>query len=496
MSAFRRTADTTRRCAPSRASQQFSCPTLAICTGLGYKSFIDKNKSFFSTVAISGPRQQAHNLTPQPRVTWRVAPTTLLHPVSGRGTVSYWQGVYAHAVERADEPIFTTRHAERQRGTIISSEATLTERTPTEFRKFYEEWKKTAPANDSDVIPDEPRISASPRHADISDELQGLLFWRNISKEVQPLSTNWMVADNDNNVDKEDDEPRTPARSTECEHVIRPTVNELMSAVEEVEFEIRVYNAKTPTPGANVEYGKEYKACRPLKGDVRPIARFGSIRFATNDSIGESRKMSPTRGSIVGWKAGPNTHGNFLVDTFGSPLGANEEQEDIDSSNEFFADLLNAQPHRYIKGGFCERGPEESSRLATTSPSMTLNEARAFHGLPPVPPKIDPRPALPCGTRRVSDSFIGHKITSGGSPDNPDGNSAEDQIARRQESIHIRAKLSATDVKVLDIAIHASNFEDIGNAFGFRDKTAQRRGKSLLITASRSLSAVLGNVAA
>lgn len=389
----------------------------------------------------------------------------------------------------------STRPARMAAG-ILSCEAILTDRTPTEFRNFYNEWKKTAPANDSDVIPDKPKVSASPRHADLSDELQGLLFWRHISKEVQPLSTNWMVADNDNNVDKEDDEPRAPVRSIECEHVIRPTVNELMSAVEEVEFEKRIYNAKTPHPGPNVEYGAEYKAYPPLTGHVRPIARLGSIQFATEDSEGEGHNISPTRGSIVGWNARPNTHGYFLVDTFGSPLGPEEEQEDIDESNEFFADLLNAKPHRYIKGGFCERGTGESSRLtATTSPGMTLNEARAIHGLPPVPAPIEPRPALPCGTRRVSDSFIGHKITRG-SPDKAHGESVEHRIARQQECIHIRAKLSATDVKVLDTAIHASNFEDIGNEFGFRDKNAQRQGKTLLMAASRGLSVLMDNVTA
>jgi hypothetical protein len=41
-------------------------------------------------------------------------------------------------------------------------EALMIERTPSEFRNFYNEWKKTAPLNDSDIIPPKPRRSASP----------------------------------------------------------------------------------------------------------------------------------------------------------------------------------------------------------------------------------------------------------------------------------------------------------------------------------------------
>jgi hypothetical protein len=369
--------------------------------------------------------------------------------------------------------------------------------TPTEFRNFYDEWKKTAPPNDSDIIPPKPRRSASPRHNDLSKELQGLLFWRHISKAVQPLSTNWMVPDNDNDAGKEDDEPRASVRSTECEHIIRPSEDEMMEAVENVEYETRIYNMKVPLPGPDVEYGKEYKACPPLKGAVRPIARIGSIRFATKDSDQNGRRQSPTRGSIVSWHATPNTHGYFLVDDFGAPLGSDENDEDIHNSNQFFADLLGAQPHRYTKGGFCRRGGlVESSQLPTLPPpSMALNEARAFCGLKPAVPSNDNRAALPSGSRKVADSFVGHKITSEAG-DDTGGEPADEWIVRKQECIALRAKLSATDAKALDTAIHASNFKDIGKAFEFTEKTAERQGKRLLLAASKNLSALIANVAA
>jgi hypothetical protein len=362
----------------------------------------------------------------------------------------------------------------------------MIERSPTEFRSFYYEWKKTAPPNDSDVIPAKPRRAAFPRHADLSKELQGLLFWRHINKEIQPLSTNWMVPDNDNDIDKEDDEPRAPVRSKECEHVIRPSVDELMKAVENVEYDCRyrqipgaeipeecwpLARKNRPLPGPDVEYGEESKACAPLSGYVRPIARMGSIRFATEDSDQNGRNQSPTRGAIVSWHAGPNLRGQFPVDDFGAPLGSHENQEDIDSSNQFFSDLLNAQPHRYITGGICRR-----------------------IGGPALPSK-DNRPALPCGSRRVSDSFIGHKISSE-CDDCRNDEPADEWIVRIQERSDIRAQLSTYDVKALDTAIHASNFQDIGEAFDFRGKTAERQGKRLLLAATSNLSALIDKVAA
>lgn len=291
----------------------------------------------------------------------------------------------------------------------------MIDRTPAQFRAAYNEWRKTAPPNDLDIFPPKPRRSAKPRHDDLSSELQCLLFWRHINSDVQPLSTNWMMADNDNNVDKEDDEPRSPIRSTECEHVIRPSEDELMAAVEGVEFQTRIYNDKVPIPGPDAEYGKPYKACPPLNGYVRPIARLGTIRFATQDSVGAGQNISPTRGSVLRWNAGPHTDGFLPVDDFGAPLGPDEEQEDIDSSNQFFADLLNALPHRYVKRG----------------------------GIPPTMLLNDNRPALPCGSRRVSDSFIGHKITSSGD-DYRNDQSADEWIVKTQERSDIQVNYLRT----------------------------------------------------
>jgi hypothetical protein len=177
---------------------------------------------------------------------------------------------------------------------IISCEAILTNRTPTEFRRIYSEWSERHRSTpDSKIIPPRPRRSESTRHADLSKELQGLLFWRHISKDIEPLSTNWMVPDNDNDLEKEDDEPRAPRRSMECEHVIRPGVDEMMAGLGAAEFDIRLYNIKIPRAGTDVEYGD----------GVPAVARIGTLRFSTQDSVGTGSNVSPTRGSLIGWHA-------------------------------------------------------------------------------------------------------------------------------------------------------------------------------------------------
>jgi hypothetical protein len=366
----------------------------------------------------------------------------------------------------------------------------MTERTPAAFRSIYSEWSerhKSVP--DSKIIPPKPRRSDSSRHADLSNELQGLLFWRHITKDIEPLSTNWMVPDNDNDLEKDDDEPRAPRRSMECEHVIRPGVDEMMAGLAAVEFDIRIYNHKVPRTGTNVEYA-------PFNGRTHAVVRIGTLRFSTQDSVGTGSNISPTRGSLIGWHATAGKRGYSLVDDFGAPLGSDEDdQEDIDSSNQFFADLLNAKPHRYVKSGSCEIGTEIPSFPALPPTSMPINEARSLFGMPPTASSDDNRAALPSGSRRASDSFLGHKITSANA-NAGGGDSPDEWIVRHQEAVAIRAKLSATDAKVLDTAIHASNFEDIGNAFAFTGKTAQRQGKCLLLAANKNLSALIEQNAA
>lgn len=359
--------------------------------------------------------------------------------------------------------------------------------TPTDFRTAYQEWAKTAPTRDSDIIPDGPRKSANPRHSDLADQLKELLLWRNLMRPIWPLSTNFLEPDNDNNTERDEDDARAPLRSTDCADVIRPSVEEMMEAVSSIVFDER----GRPTSG-------DFEVRQPEDGESAqtypPIKRLGGLRFGVSDSNQlNGSKLSPTRGSLIAWHASEDRFGYLPEDSKGEPLGPKEDKQSvkqIEKSNEFFAKLLNTSPHRYIPKGVVRKANvinRELMKPSSPAVSLPLNEARAFYGLPPA--ANDNRPALPCGSHRVCDSFIGHHRHTA-VHDDP-SNEADGWLIKTGEALNIRAKLPAAYVKLLDTAITASNFADIGNAAGYCGKTAERHGKRLVLDACHALSRII-----
>lgn len=352
--------------------------------------------------------------------------------------------------------------------------------TPTEFRTSYDEWSKSAPANDSDVIPPAPRKSVRPRHADLSKEIDVLLLWRHISATVEPLSTNWMAPDNDNFVVEDDEEPRT-TRSMDCHVEVRPSLDEIEDAIDT----------------DDVEYGAFYKNSvqaenGSLLDDVRPIVRIGTLRFHSQDSDGS--RWSPTRGSLIRWDAGPDRLGFRPVENYGEPKGPSDigdNEEDIERANLFFAELLNAAPHRYVQSSPKNRRKlSDAPRPPLPSTTLSLSDARKFCKLHPLPHGNDNRAALPSGSRAVSDSFVGHHRPFA-SDSRPSGEIPEERLIRMEESKGLRAQLSRNDARALDLGICAANFSEIGEAYGYKGKTAERQGKQHLLTACKNLSALL-----
>jgi hypothetical protein len=286
--------------------------------------------------------------------------------------------------------------------------------TPTEYRKRFDEWRKTAPANDSDIIPPPPRYSGSSRHHELARALGVLLLWRCISEPVQPLSTNWLVPDNDNEYEDGDGPVRALSTSVECEYVIRPSDGEINRALDGVTFEIRPDGRKVPVAGPNVEFGPE----KPfswhskitglrLEGKTRPVTRLGALRFSAADSVGEGKNKTPGRGELLTWQAGPESYGRRISDAFGAPLGG--VARGTDSS------------------GFAE---------------------------------------------------------------------ADEWLIRNERLTTLRSQLSRDDAAALDTALHASTFRDVGQAFGFKGKTAERQGQQRLLTACKNLSNLIDREAA
>jgi hypothetical protein len=195
------------------------------------------------------------------------------------------------------------------------------ERTPAQFRAIYNDWRKTAPANDSDIIPDKSR-SESPRHAGMCADLKAMLAWREMKESGDPLQTNFMRAGMDDEIFDEDRTSTYPKRDVECEWEDRPTINEIMNALKGVIFKTQCDHAvmfwrgftvwterrvpdteameKAGALKALVGYGEEYNSDVFPKSKLMSIVRLGDLRFSDARSHGRH-----PRGSLMYWNSGP-----------------------------------------------------------------------------------------------------------------------------------------------------------------------------------------------
>ncbi|MER8921700.1 hypothetical protein [Mesorhizobium sp. M0802] len=66
-----------------------------------------------------------------------------------------------------------------------------------------------------------------------------------------------------------------------------------------------------------------------------------------------------------------------------------------------------------------------------------------------------------------------------------------DAVADRHDAARIRASIQPETAKILDLAMRAANFREIGEAYGHRGKHAERRGKAAVIEACEELDRTL-----
>ncbi|MDR6955223.1 hypothetical protein J2X65_004602 [Ancylobacter sp. 3268] len=95
-----------------------------------------------------------------------------------------------------------------------------------------------------------------------------------------------------------------------------------------------------------------------------------------------------------------------------------------------------------------------------------------------------------CGAFPVRDRLTAWRGSAGGAVD-PQAMvpppCMDDRIDAGRLACRVRERLSANDVAVLDAALEAQNFADIGRLFGFTGRTARRRGKMFLRHAATHL---------
>jgi hypothetical protein len=158
---------------------------------------------------------------------------------------------------------------------------------------------------------------------------------------------------------------------------------------------------------------------------------------------------TPHRGSLIRFAGGQP------FERLGTPYGA---KEDPGPSNEFFAKIFGA-------------------RLAGKGAAANDN-----------------RPGFP-HTAKVADLFMGCKVASTGEePDTGSVPTPYDGVAVADLHARVRAKLSAEDARVLDLALTCQNFRQLGEALGKAGKTAERHGKARLLAAVKRLAVALKEI--
>ncbi|MCZ0734580.1 hypothetical protein [Phreatobacter sp. AB_2022a] len=129
-------------------------------------------------------------------------------------------------------------------------------RTPAEHRAILARWRETASANDNQMIR-KPRPS-SPRHRQLADELRPLLRWRQLrsAAEAGDVPTTWLADIAGELLAANDNEPLREDGYLDA----RPSVDELMAAVESVVFQRRA--GRLVPVGGDIERDRDGRLVR------------------------------------------------------------------------------------------------------------------------------------------------------------------------------------------------------------------------------------------
>ncbi|MGA0564470.1 hypothetical protein ACO2RV_18650 [Ancylobacter sp. VNQ12] len=161
-------------------------------------------------------------------------------------------------------------------------------RSPALHRAIVDHWRESAPANDSDLLP--RHRPGTGRHEEFAELLPALRAWRDLDPP-ETVSTNWLVATNDNEPDKAASADTPPSVDSALE--MRPRPEELLRDMGDVEI---AYPERANSPAVSVGGDMVMHAhVQPYttKGvPCAPLARLGALRFAN----GETFERVPVRG--------------------------------------------------------------------------------------------------------------------------------------------------------------------------------------------------------
>lgn len=292
-------------------------------------------------------------------------------------------------------------------------------------------------------------------------ELDALLAWRN-QPTGEPVASNWNTAANDNRPTGEDADEEENAYAKEMVREITPSVGQIMKQV----------NGKPPI-GCDIERNK-----------TGQIVRIGKLRFSDGTQT-EQAMMRTDTGVVeqqVRVRAGSmlNTRERLRKEKGGSQVWG--------ASNKVWVKMLDGKPQaaQGIASGLVRRSKpcgKNQSRAAL---------AEAYANTPVLPAVTKCPPGLPYKPERIADAFLAGKksrCAGGGSASWQDDASALVSVAAWQTA---RAEMLKSDVAVLDAALTAKNYGDIGAVVG----KGRKAGPRLLRAANDNLASVIKRFAA
>ncbi|KQY53123.1 hypothetical protein ASD46_01335 [Rhizobium sp. Root491] len=365
------------------------------------------------------------------------------------------------------------------------SSATPSYRTTAAHRAAVEKWRKTAPANDSEIFGKKPKTEA-PRHRDLG-AMNGLLAFRNRPtgaaegsgvrmKGFSALATNWSIVPTNDNVPTED------GFGNEREVQYEPSIQLIMESVEKIEVRER------PEPSMLSAKGKREIHAIPVGGLVeygsyvdnegkrhKCIVRIGSLRFSDGSQKEKGQKL--VLGEAV------DTEIRMPV---GAMLGCNEKSA-RDKGAEIDETGSNSH-YRWMVKGKTARQPKRKTR-SKVRVAISKAEARAMLAKAientPVMPEIKKCPdGFPFGPTALRQLFIAGRKGKNGET----GSQAWEDIAvesenKRQFEIALESMLDS-DVRILADAVEAKSLAQLGEARGYKGRHAVDAGRSLLRAAN------------
>ncbi|WP_114835675.1 hypothetical protein U0027_06065 [Agrobacterium tumefaciens] len=365
------------------------------------------------------------------------------------------------------------------------SSATLSHRSPAQHRAAVEKWRKTAPANDSEIFGKKPKTEA-PRHRGLG-AMSGLLAFRNRPTGVAEaggvkmkgfgaLATNWSIVPANDNAPPEDGFGNERAVQYE------PSIELIMESVTKIKTRERPEPSMlNPTSsreihsiptGGSVEYGS-YTDDDGKRHNC--IIRIGSLRFSDGTQKEKGQKL------VLGEAVDAE-----IRMPIGAMLGCNEKSA-RDKGAEIDETGSNAH-YRWMVAGKIAKQPKKKDR-AKLRVVMSKMEARAMLAQAVentrVMPDIKKCPdGFPYGPAALRQLFIAGRKGKNGET----GSQAWEDIAvesenKRQFEIALESMLES-DQRILADAVDAKSLTQLGEARGYKGRHAVDAGRSLLRAAN------------